>query len=141
LAGATFVLMMKAKKETPMRYMYLVKSCHQGMPPQRLFEEMDKLQAKAVKSGAMIDSGGLMPPQMGSAHIKLEKGKVTVTDMPLAEGKEVIGGYAIFEFKTREEAIASALEFMNLHKEFGEGWEGVCEMRPMAVNPHSAPRG
>ena len=48
-----------------MRYMYLVKSCQSGMPPKRLFEELDKLAAKAVKSGAMIDSGGLMPLQMG----------------------------------------------------------------------------
>jgi hypothetical protein len=71
---------------------------------------------------------------MGGAQITLHGGKITVTDMPLAEGKEVIGGYAIFEYKTREEAIASAVEFMNLHKEFAEDWEGVCEMRPMAGN-------
>ncbi len=117
-----------------MRYMYMVKSDMQKMPPERLFKEMEKLTEKAIRSGAMIDNGGLLPPHMGGAQIKLEGGKVTVTDMPLAEGKEVIGGYAIFEFKTREEAIASAVEFMNLHKEFGEGWEGVCEMRPMAGN-------
>jgi hypothetical protein len=117
-----------------MRYMYMVKSNMQKMPPQRLFEEMDKLAQKAIKSGAMIDNGGLLPPHMGGAQITLHGGKITVTDMPLAEGKEVIGGYAIFEYKTREEAIASAVEFMNLHKEFAEDWEGVCEMRPMAGN-------
>jgi hypothetical protein len=117
-----------------MRYIYMVKSDMQKMPPERLFKEMEKLSEKAIKSGAMIDNGGLLPPHMGGAQIKLEKGKVTVTDMPLAEGKEVIGGYAIFEYKTREEAIASAVEFMTLHNEFGEGWEGVCEMRPMAGN-------
>ena len=117
-----------------MRYMYLVKSNMQEMPPERLFTEMDKLAQKAIASGAMIDNGGLLPPHMGGASISLQGGKITVTDMPLAESKEVIGGYAIFEFKTREEAIQSALDFMNLHKEFGEGWEGVCEMRPMGGN-------
>jgi hypothetical protein len=52
----------------------------------------------------------------------------------------VIGGYALFEFKTREEAIQSALDFMELHRKFGEGWEGVCEMRPMMADPHNPPR-
>jgi hypothetical protein len=123
-----------------MRYMYLVKTCHAGAPPKRLFEELDKLAAKAIKSGAMIDSGGLMPLPMGGAHIKLEGGKVSVIDGPFAESREVVGGYAIFEFKTREEAIASGVEFMNVHKEFGEGWEGTCEMRPMMGSPHIPPR-
>jgi hypothetical protein len=123
-----------------MRYMYLVKSCHGGMPPQRLFEELDKMAQQAIKSGAMIDSGGLMPPQAGSAHIKLENGKVTVIDMPLAEAKEVVGGYAIFEFRTREEAIQSGIDFMEVHRKYGEGWEGTCEMRPMMTNPH-VPQG
>ena len=122
-----------------MRFMYLVKSCQSGMPPKRLFEELDKLAAKAVKSGAMIDSGGLMPLHTAGAHIKLEGGKVSVIDMPLAEAKEVVGGYAIFEFKTREEAIQSGVDFMNVHREFGEGWEGTCEMRPMMGNPHQPP--
>lgn len=120
-----------------MRYMYLVKSCHSGMPPQRLFEELDKLAAQAIKSGAMIDSGGLMPLQAGGAHVKLENGKVSVIDMPLVEAKEVVGGYAIFEFRTREEAIRSAVDFMEVHRKYGEGWEGTCEMRPMMTNPHA----
>jgi len=123
-----------------MRYMYVVKSSMMKPPPQRLFEEMDKLAERSIKSGAMLDNGGLLPPHMGGAQIALKAGKVTVTDMPLAEGKEVIGGYAVFEFKTREEALASAVEFMELHRKFGDGWEGVCEMRPMADNPHAAAR-
>ena len=122
-----------------MRYMYLVKSCQSGMPPQRLFEELDKMAQKAIQSGAMIDSGGLMPLQAG-AHIKLENGKVTVIDMPLAEAKEVVGGYAIFEFKTREEAIQSGVDFMEVHRMYGGGWEGTCEMRPMMETPHGRPQ-
>jgi hypothetical protein len=122
-----------------MRYMYLVNSCNAEQPPQRLFEELDKMAEKAIKSGAMIDSGGLMPLHMGSARIRLEGGKISVIDMPLAEGKEVVGGYAIFEFKTREEAIQSAIDFMEVHKKFHEGWEGTCEMRPMMSDPHNPP--
>ena len=51
-----------------MRYMYLVKSCQSGMPPARLFEELDKLAQRAIKSGAMIDSGGLLPPPREPVH-------------------------------------------------------------------------
>ena len=55
----------------------------------------------------------------------------SITDGPFTETKEVLGGYAIFEFATREDAIASAINFMELHAKYAEGWEGVCEMRPM----------
>jgi hypothetical protein len=43
----------------------------------------------------------------------------------------VLGGFAIFEFATREEALASLESFMELHRTHWPEWEGVCEMRPM----------
>ena len=114
-----------------MKYMYLVKSSHAGPPSPRLMEEMDKLAERATKAGNVVDMGGLMPLDMG-ARIRVEDGQVSVTDGPFAEAKEVVGGWAIFDFKTREEALASAVEFMTLHQKYGEGWEGECEMRLMA---------
>jgi hypothetical protein len=107
-----------------------------GPPPQRLMEEIAKLAEREIKAGAMIDTGGLMPLAVG-ARVRLAGGRVDVIDGPFAESKEVVGGYAIFEFKSREEALASAVEFMTLHKDYGEGWEGECEMRPMA--PSASP--
>jgi hypothetical protein len=103
-----------------------------GPPPQRLMDEMAKLIEKRTADGSMIDTGGLLPTAMGAARVTLKQGKLSVTDGPFAESKEVIGGYAIFEFATREQALQSALEFMELHRLYAEGWEGVCEMRPMA---------
>jgi hypothetical protein len=47
------------------------------------------------------------------------------------EAKEVIGGYAIFEFRDKAEALAMAKEFMQLHLDHMPGWEGTCELRPM----------
>jgi hypothetical protein len=115
-----------------MRYMYLVSAVEDGKPPpERLMEEMDKLAKVELAAGRMISQGGLLPSVMGSARIELRRGKVKVIDGPFAETKEVLGGYAIFEFATREEAIASAINFMELHAKYAEGWEGVCEMRPM----------
>jgi hypothetical protein len=49
----------------------------------------------------------------------------------MVEAKEVIGGYAIFEFASKEEAIASAREFLQLHLDHIPGWRGVCEIREM----------
>jgi hypothetical protein len=45
------------------------------------------------------------------------------------EAKELIGGYAIFELRDKEEAVAAAVEFMQLHREHMPGWEGTCEVR------------
>jgi hypothetical protein len=111
-----------------MRFMYLVKGEQAGPPPQRLMDELGKLAEQAKRSGAMIDSGGLTPLTRG-ARVRLAGGNLTIVDGPFAESKEVIGGYAIFEFKSRGEALASAVEFMTIHRDFGEGWEGECEMR------------
>ena len=111
-----------------MRYMYLVSSAHAGPPPQRLMEEVHKLAAQERAAGRMIADGGLTPLSAG-ARIEVRRGKLKVHDGPFAESKEVIGGFAILEFASREEALQSAVNFMELHRLHAEGWEGVCEMR------------
>ena len=54
-------------------------------------------------------------------------------DGPFVETKELIGGYAIFELRDMEEAVAAAKEFMQLHLEHMPGWEGTCEVRVLAT--------
>jgi len=56
---------------------------------------------------------------------------VTVTDGPFTEAKEVVGGYAQFELKSKQEAIDAAVRFMELHKKYWPGWEGETEVRQM----------
>jgi hypothetical protein len=114
-----------------MRFMFMVKTAHQGPPTPELMAAIDELAGREIEAGRLIDQGGLLPPAMG-AEIQVKDGKVSVLDGPFAESKEVVGGYAVFELPGREEAIASALEFMELHRRFAPGWEGICEMRPMA---------
>ena len=48
----------------------------------------------------------------------------------------MIGGYAIFELRDKEEAVAVGGEFMQLHREHMPGWEGTCEVRAMAGAGH-----
>jgi len=54
-----------------------------------------------------------------------------VIDGPFTEAKEIIGGYAQFELKSKEEAIEGAVQFMELHKKHWPGWEGETEVRQM----------
>jgi hypothetical protein len=114
-----------------MRFMMIVKAAeNQGRPPKDLMEAMGKLAEEAVKGGTMLGSGGLGPTATG-ARVRLSGGQLTVTDGPFTEAKEVVGGYAQFELKSKEEAVASALRFMELHKKHWPGWEGETEVRHM----------
>jgi|CXWL01.1.fsa_nt_gi hypothetical protein len=123
-----------------MRYMYLVLTSPEaaGPPPPRLMEQINKLADQAVGSGQMIANGGLTPITQ-AARVRVKGGKLMVTDGPFAETKEVVGGFAIFEFASREAALQSAIDFMELHRVYGDGWEGVCEMRPMVAMGQTEP--
>ena len=114
-----------------MRFMSFITSAHSGPPTPELLEAMHKLADREIKAGRMIDSGGLMPLAAG-ARVRIADGKLSVVDGPFVEAKEIIGGYAIFEFRNKEEAVASAVEFMQLHKDLMPGWEGTCEVRAFA---------
>ena len=117
-----------------MRFMYIVKSAHAGPPTPELLEAMHKLADREIKAGRMLDNGGLMPVAMG-AQVRVANGRLSVIDGPFVEAKEVIGGYAIFELRDKEEALAMAREFMQLHLDHMPGWEGTCELRAFA-SPH-----
>ncbi len=116
-----------------MRIMYIVTSSQPPRPPTpALMEAMGKLADREIKAGRMLDSGGLLPVAMG-AQVKITDGKLSVVDGPFVETKELIGGYAVFELRDKEEAVAAAVEFMQLHKEHMPGWEGTCEVRMFAT--------
>jgi hypothetical protein len=114
-----------------MKFMFIVKSAHAAAPSPKLLEEMHKLANREIKAGRMLDNGGLMPIAMG-AQVRIADGRLSVLDGPFTETKEIIGGYAVFELKSKAEAVASAVEFMQLHKDHMPGWEGTCEVRAFA---------
>jgi hypothetical protein len=112
-----------------MRFMMLVKSAeNSGPPPTPLMDAIAKLAEQEVKAGRMLGSGGLAPTAQ-SVRVKLSRGRVTVVDGPFTEAKEVVGGYAQFEFKSKQEATEAAVLFMELHKKHWHGWEGETEVR------------
>lgn len=121
-----------------MRYMMIVKHAeNQGPPPKALMEAIAKLGEEATENGTMLGNGGLKSTARG-ARVRLSGGKVTVTDGPFTEAKEIIGGYAQFELKSREDAIQGAVRFMELHKQHWPGWEGETEVREM-YGPEEGP--
>ncbi len=115
-----------------MRYMFLTSGAELGLiPPQAMIDAIEAQTEQEMAAGRMIARGGLMPTAMGSARLESRRGKLKLTDGPFAETKEVLGGFAIFEFTTREEALTSLQSFMELHRQHWPEWEGFCEMRPM----------
>jgi hypothetical protein len=118
-----------------MRYMTLVKATeNSGPPPKALMDAIAKLGEEGMKAGAMVETGGLLPTATAT-RIRLAGGKLTVTDGPFTETKEVIGGYAVFDVKSKEEMLQWATRFMQLHKEHWKGWEGETEIRQMWDSP------
>jgi hypothetical protein len=114
-----------------MRFMMIVKSAEKsGFPPKPLLDAIGKLSEEAVKAGTMVGSGGLGPTALG-ARVRLSSGEISVVDGPFTETNEVVGGYAQFDLTSKEEAIESAVKFMELHKQLWPGWEGETEVRQM----------
>src|SRR5712692_4310867 len=114
-----------------MRFMMIVKHAeNQGPPPKQLMDAIAKLGEEAVKAGTMLGNGALGPTAAG-ARVRLSGGQITVTDGPFTEAKEVVGGYAQFELKSKQEAVEGAVRFMELHKKHWPGWEGETEGRQM----------
>lgn len=114
-----------------MRFMYVVTPVHNTAPTPELMEAVHKLADREIKAGRMLDSGALMPRTLG-AQVCITDGQLSVIDGPFVEAKEVIGGYAIFELRDKEEAVAKAVEFMQVHRDHMPGWEGTCEVRAFA---------
>ena len=116
-----------------MRFMYIVTSSQPMKGPSpALMEAMQRISEREIKAGRMLDNGGLMPLATG-ARVHVADGELSVIDGPFVEAKEVIGGYAIFELRDKDEALAMAKEFMQLHLDHMPGWEGTCELRAFAT--------
>lgn len=116
-----------------MRYMMLIKhpkDYGNQKAPASLYAAMGEFVGEAIKNGQFIDGAGLKPLRDGT-RVRLGAQKITVTDGPFAEAREVVGGYAVMEMKSHEEALAHARKFMELHLQHWPEFEGECELRPL----------
>jgi hypothetical protein len=98
--------------------------------PPGLNEAMGKFVGDAMKRGIIVDTQGLQSTDKGK-KVRLEDGKLTVIDGPFTESKEIVGGYAIVDLPSDEEALKLATDFMELHRIHWPEFEGESELRPV----------
>src|SRR3989442_9917405 len=97
-----------------MRFLSIVKSAEkQGTPPQALLDAIAKLTEDSIRNGSLIQTGGLSATSTG-ARVRVSGGKLTVTDGPFTEAKEVVCGYSGLEANSRDEALEAARTFLRL---------------------------
>jgi hypothetical protein len=96
-------------------------------PSERLMTEMGKMIEEWTRSGVLVRTAGLKPTSEG-VRVRSRRGKLSTTDGPFTETKEVIGGFAILEAKSKEEAVELTKQFLRIH---GDEWDIECEVRPL----------
>jgi hypothetical protein len=118
-----------------MKYLSFVRASekHQATPPPAaLLEAMDTWMEKFKKAGVILDTGGLAPSRDGFI-MRVENGKLTTTDGPFSESKEVIGGWAIVEATSKEEIVRLTTELVDLHRKHWAGFDFECEVRKIEM--------
>ena len=98
-----------------MRFMTIVKGPEGCVPSQELIDRIMKLGEAASKQGVMVGMGGLGPTVLGARARLSKNGKITVTDGPFAEAKEVIGGFAIYDVPSKQVALEWTRKFLEAH--------------------------
>jgi hypothetical protein len=111
-----------------MRYLMLLHGVPTDTPPpDGLMEAIMALGEEATRAGVLLDTAGLAPSAAG-ARVDHTAGKLSVTDGPFTEAKEIIS-YAVYELRSKEEAVEWASRFLAVHRDLWPGWEGDTEIR------------
>jgi hypothetical protein len=124
---------MTPRRRTHMRFLSIYKTVERNTPP--TVEEMAKmgrLIEEYMKAGVLLATEGCLPSALG-ARVRLSNGKVTVTDGPFIESKELIGGFAVLEASSKAEAIELTKKFLDV------AGDGECEIRQLFTAPDAAP--
>jgi len=106
-----------------------------------LTEAIDSLTKENAAAGVLIETGG-MASSTKITHITASGGRLSVTDGPHTESKEIVGGYAIVQVTSREEALELGRRFMELHTRIlGPGFTADSEIQEMFPIPLTAAPG
>jgi hypothetical protein len=109
-----------------LRYIVLLTGARLTDAPPALMEAIMKLGGEASASGALLDTAGLAP-STDAARVQLRAGHLSVMDGPFTEAKEVIS-YALYDVRSKEEAVEWARRFMAAHQEHVPDWDGVADV-------------
>jgi len=112
-----------------MRFLSIYKTVETGRPPSvEEMERMGRLIEEGMQAGYLLAVEGCLPSAKG-ARVRLDQGKVTVSDGPFAEAKEVVGGFAILKADSRAEAVQMVKDFLKV------AGDGECELRELYEAP------
>ena len=111
-----------------MRYLVLLKAAivPDSAPPPELMAAIMALGEEATTAGALLDTQGLQPSPAG-ARVSLLGGRLSTVDGPFTESKELIS-YAVYDVRTREDAVEWTTRFLKLHRDLWPGWEGEADV-------------
>jgi len=116
-----------------MRFLFVFTSSKpEGPPSEEAIMRMGPFIEESIKSGKLLSAEGCMPSEKG-ARVRLSKKKFTVTDGPFTESKEVVGGFAIVEMGSMEEAVEYAKQFLDI------GGDDQIEIRQLYEMPATGP--
>jgi hypothetical protein len=114
------------------RYLSMIRVDEEHAPSEGLSTEaqarMGALFEEITKAGVMLDTAGLTPTSEGT-RVTWSGGKLSYTDGPFTETKEVVGGYAILQTKDKAEALEWTKRFLQVHEEH---WTVTAEVREIA---------
>jgi hypothetical protein len=106
-----------------MKFLSIYKTAERNGPPsQEEMSKMGKLIEEGKKAGYLLGTEGCLPSALG-ARVRRSGGKLTVTDGPFTEAKEVVGGFAMLQANSKLEAIELTKQFLQV------AGDGECEIR------------
>ena len=112
-----------------MRFLSIYKTVERNTPPTPdEMARMGKLVEDSMKSGELLATEGCLPSALG-ARVRRDGGKVTVTDGPFTESKELVAGFAILQASSKEEAVQMTKRFLEV------AGSGECEIRQIYESP------
>jgi hypothetical protein len=119
-----------------MRFMALLRADEDafGGTPPAVQEAMGAYAREGFTNGTLVELGGLGPSELG-AIVSLANGVITAVDGPFTETRELIGGYAVLDVRSRAEAVELARRLLQIHLDNWPGWEGRCEVRQLFTDP------
>ena len=116
-----------------MKFLSIYRGVEQNAPPSPdEMARMGKLVEEGMKAGYLLAVEGCMPSATG-ARVRLSDGRITVTDGPFTESQEVVGGFAILQAASKDDAIELARLFLRA------AGDGECELRELFVAGEAAP--
>jgi hypothetical protein len=123
-----------ARKPGSVRYVALVRANQASeagtIPDRPSLSAMRAFLEEGVKSGVFLAADGLQPSSKG-ARVRFSGGKTTVIDGPFAETKELIAGFVLLQFTSKDVAIEWAKRFLQVDSPCRSGGECECELRPI----------